>query len=124
MTDKELIRLLVREMLDTELNEFFGNFMKSGQQEDPSVTAAKKMLDAHFSGIMKKDDSVVNNLISKLPSQDQATYKAKLASIKKQPTRQTQQPETATQMQMRKNAELRRSTFANENKKRRFAALR
>lgn len=118
MLDEELIRALVRETIkeELELNEFFGNFMKSEPKEDPAITAAKKTLDAHFSGVMKKDDSIVNNLISKLSPEDQKNYKAKLASSRKpQPTHQ--EPETATQLQMRKNAELRRAAFS-ENKKR------
>lgn len=124
MTDEQLIRILIKETIETELNEFFGNFMKSGQKEDPSVTAAKKTLDAHFSGTMKKDDSIVSNLISKLSPEDQTAYKSKFAATKKQTTQPTQQkPESATQMQMRRNAELRHAAFA-ENKKRRFAALR
>lgn len=123
MTDEQLIRLLIKETIKAELNEFWGN-----SKEDAAVTAAKKMLDAHFSGIGKKyDDSVVNNLISKLSPEDQKVYKAKLSP---KPQQQTQQKDSAFGIARtnwrQQNAHAQDDIWGNvaESKKRRKAALR
>ena len=94
---------------DSELNELFGH------QESPAVTAAKKLLDAHFSGVMKKDDSTVNNLISKLSPEDQILYKSKL-SAKRQPQTHKDYREELADSQ--------RQGWFGESRKRRKAALR
>ena len=87
--EEQLVRLLVRETIKRELNEFqLGNFKMPNigmgtKKEDPAVSAAKKTLDAHFAGTFKKDDTTVNSLISKLSPEDQKNYKAKLTQTKK-----------------------------------------
>jgi len=92
--EEQLVRLLVRETIKRELNEFqLGNFKMPNigmgtKKEDPAVSAAKKTLDAHFAGTFKKDDATVNSLISKLSPEDQKNYKAKLTQAKKPVTGQ------------------------------------
>ena len=88
---EQLLRTLIREAIDQELNEFqVGNFKLpnikvpnlSGKnsKETPEQSSAKKYLDAHFSGSspLNYNDAQIKNLISKLSPEDQKVYNNKL----------------------------------------------